>query len=527
MKIKTVVLLIACFSGSAFADNNVTLNKVTLFLKGAELEGESRVSLKKGENQLVLTNIANGTRANSINVGFDDNDVRVLSTSLNKNYIDNKQNDDAKPLLEKLKQLQEKYDNTEIQLQATTEQVTLLRGNHLELLSKGANSNVTELKNMLEFIKTNLITALSEEYKLQKEIDQLKEQILKCQEEITNLEESTKNSTNAINVTVYSNKDITLPIRLSYVTNVAGWSPAYEVRVDDINSPMYLTYKADIYQNSGLDWKDVDFILSTSNPSKGITAPFFLPWYIETVSSKGYKKLAADVVLDDSNRYRSYSNQVNSNVNNVTVNTLGINTIFKVNLPNTIKSNSKNNMLTLQTKEVEAKYQYVALPKLDNGVYLQAKVADWEKLNLLPGKLTVFFAGNYIGESSINTEDLPDTLDIALGHDKNIYVSRDRNVNETSKPSFFGNDITQKYAYTIDVKNAKSLPIDIMVYDQLPVIRDKIISLNDTKYDGAEYDQTTGKLSWQLKLNPSESKTLNLSFKLTYPKDRVDDIIGL
>nr|WP_179854646.1 hypothetical protein [Gilliamella apicola] len=50
MKIQQIAFLIAFASGSVFASNNVTLNKVTLFLQGAELQGQSTVSLAKGES---------------------------------------------------------------------------------------------------------------------------------------------------------------------------------------------------------------------------------------------------------------------------------------------------------------------------------------------------------------------------------------------------------------------------------------------------------------------------------------------
>ncbi|MCO6552917.1 MAG: mucoidy inhibitor MuiA family protein [Gilliamella sp.] len=533
MKIQKLAFLIAFASSSVFANNNVTLNKVTLFLQGAELQGQSTVSLTKGESEILLTGIANGVKANSINVGFgNDANVKVLSTSFNDNYIDNsKENQEIQSLLEELQRLQEKHDTVEIELKAVSEQVTLLQGNRLDLLVKGANDDLNGMQSALDFIKTNLVTVLNEQNKLQKQLDEIDEQILQCQDKIDKQKASAKNTTNAITVKVYSDKDITLPVTLSYVTNKAGWAPIYDVRVADINSPLQLTYKADIYQNTGLDWQNVDFSLSTSNPSEGIIAPDLVPWYIDIYTQKGgllksdgnmsakkstvaLEDADADVYIDDNN-------------DNALINTLDINTRFEVKLPYTIKSNSNNNILTLQNKEVEAKYHYIAIPKLDSNVYLQAQIVDWDRLNLLPGKSTVFFNGNYIGESFITTKDLKETLDISLGKDKNIFIARNRNVNETSKPSLFGNDISQKYAYTIGVKNAKTLPIDIVVYDQLPIIVNKSVSLDDARYDGATYNKETGELIWEFKLNPSENKNLNLSFKLTYPKDKVNDIIGL
>jgi uncharacterized protein (TIGR02231 family) len=528
MKIQKLAFLIAFASSSVFANNNVTLNKVTLFLQGAELQGQSTVSLTKGENEILLTGIADGVKANSINVGFgNDANVKVLSTLLDDSYEgDNKESEDIKPLLNELKQLEQKFDTTEVQLKAVSEQVNLLQGNRLDQLVKNANDNLSEMKNTLDFVKSNLVSILNEQNRLQKEVNQIEEQISQCQDKIDKQKALIKNTTNAIIVKIYSDKDVTLPVTLSYVTNKAGWAPIYDVRVADVSAPLQLTYKADIYQNSGLDWQNVDFNLSTSKPSEGITAPDLKPWYIDMYTEKGgffFSKREKD--YDDISARKSRS--VYANDDNTLTNTLGINTRFEVKLPYTIKSNSKNNILTLQNKEVEAKYHYIAIPKLDNSVYLQAQIIDWDKLNLLPGRSTVFFNGNYVGESFITTKNLKETLDISLGKDKNILISRNRNINETSKPSLFGNDISQKYAYTIDVKNAKTLPIDIVVYDQLPMIANKSVSLDDTKYDGANYNKETGQLVWKFKLNPSENKNLNLSFKLTYPKDKVNDIIGL
>ena len=46
MKIQKTALLIALVSGSIFADNNINLSKMTLFLQDAELQGQAKVSLK-------------------------------------------------------------------------------------------------------------------------------------------------------------------------------------------------------------------------------------------------------------------------------------------------------------------------------------------------------------------------------------------------------------------------------------------------------------------------------------------------
>lgn len=170
MKIRKIAFLVAFISGSAFANNNVVLNKVTLFLQGAELQGQSTISLPKGESEILLTGVANNINPNSINVGFgSESKVMILSTSLKKdielNEHENK-NVLIEPLREQLKQLQEKYNTTNIQYQAVSETIVLLQGNRLDGLIKTA-----EMKDALDFIKTNLVTALNEQSALQTELD--------------------------------------------------------------------------------------------------------------------------------------------------------------------------------------------------------------------------------------------------------------------------------------------------------------------------------------------------------------------
>ncbi|WP_294965375.1 DUF4139 domain-containing protein [uncultured Gilliamella sp.] len=524
MKIRRIAFLAAFISGSTFANNNVTLNKVTLFLKGAELQGQAKVTLAKGKSEIVLTGIANGVNPDSITVGFGtDSNVKILSTSLqNKTEANKPDNSDLQPLLTQLKQLQQKYTTINIQYQAVSETIALLQGNRLEGLIK-----TTDLQEAVNFIKTNLVNALNEQYALQTELDNLKQQIDDCQQKIDQQQAATHSLNNAITVKVYADNDVTLPVMVSYVSTEAGWQPSYDVRVTDINSPLQLTYKANVYQKSGIDWQNVDFSLSTANPSEGITAPILSPWQIDMYNSGKSSFFFSKSEKDYDNMSAKISKSVNPMANNTWINANGIDTRFEIKLPYTIKTNTQDNVLILQDKQVEAKYHYISTPKLDSNVYLQAQITDWDKLSLLPGKSTVFFNGNYIGESFITTNGLKDTLNLSLGRDKNIFIARKRNLNETSKPTFFDDDISQKFAYTIDVKNSKSLPIDLAIYDQLPVIHNKAITLEDVKYDGADFNKETGLLTWKLSLQPNEVKNLNLRFKLTYPQDKENYIIGL
>ena len=525
MKVQKIALLMALVSSSVFADNNITLDKVTLFLQGAELQGQATVSLKKGESEIVLTGIADGIKPDSINVGFDvKSNVKILSVSLDEKHPKlNENSSEINALDQQLLQLQNKLNTTIVQLKAVNEQIELLKGNRLEKLTKIDNDDLAQLKKVMDFIKTNLVVALNEQYQLQQEIEQLTFQITECQTKIDKQKQAQEALVSAVIVKVHAQNDITLPVTLSYITNKAGWKPVYDIQVMDIDSPLQLTYKADIYQNSGIDWQDINFSLSTSQPRESLKSSELWTWHINTLSDEGgffFSKSDYDEKSEKESRSRKPSDEDFPNE-------LGVNTQFEVNLPYTIKTNNQSDLLTIQNKEVKAQYHYVATPKIDNSVYLEAQIVDWDKLNLLPGQSSIFFNGKYIGKSFINTKFAKETLDLYLGKDRNISISRYRDNSETLKPLTMGDDVSQRYAYTIDVKNGKSMPINLVVYDQIPVINNKTIKLDDIEYTGANYDKKTGLVTWNFDLNPNETKKLNLSFKLTYPKDKVNDIMGL
>ena len=68
-----------------------------------------------------------------------------------------------------------------------------------------------------------------------------------------------------------------------------------------------------------------------------------------------------------------------------------LNVIFDIDLPYDVPTNGKAQTAVLKEQEVLADYKFYAVPKLDKDVFLLAKIAGWEKLNLLPGEANIIF----------------------------------------------------------------------------------------------------------------------------------------
>ncbi len=193
---------------------------------------------------------------------------------------------------------------------------------------------------------------------------------------------------------------------------------------------------------------------------------------------------------------------------------------YEIESPYTLPSDGKIYKVDLKKLEVDAEYEYLAIPRLDKAAYLTAKIADWQELNLMEGEVSLYFEGAYLGKSVIDPKQVSDTLSISLGKDKGIVVDR-RKLKEFSKRQFLSNTRTDNRAYELLVRNNKAQPVNIVVKDQLPIPLVKEITVEDTEYREAEVDETTRIVTWKYTLPPGKDKKNVLKYSVKYPKNRI------
>jgi len=194
-----------------------------------------------------------------------------------------------------------------------------------------------------------------------------------------------------------------------------------------------------------------------------------------------------------------------------------VSTEFSIAERYSIPSDPKSISVMIQSIQTDAKYQYYCAPRLDKDVFITAQLVNWEQYNLLEGQANVFFEGTFVGNTFFDTRYLVDTLEVSLGRDKGIKVERNKS-KEYNKRQVAGNDNISYRDWDITVRNAKQQAIDIIIEDQFPVADDsKIVVTQEEKSDG-KLNETTGVVTWALKLEPSATKKLQLKYKVKYPK---------
>ncbi|MDP4228503.1 MAG: mucoidy inhibitor MuiA family protein, partial [Bacteroidota bacterium] len=192
---------------------------------------------------------------------------------------------------------------------------------------------------------------------------------------------------------------------------------------------------------------------------------------------------------------------------------------FDIELPYSIPADGKVYSADIKQMEIPADYEYYCAPKLDKDAFLTAKISNWEEYNLLDGEMNLYFEGTYVGKSVLDVRNVTDTLQISLGRDKNIVVTRTKQ-KEFSKSQFLGNNKTEMRAFTIAVRNKKQQPVNLILEDQFPISTDKDMTVKKTDYSGATIDEQTGKVTWKLTLKSSEEQKVNLGYSVEHPKNK-------
>lgn len=505
-------------------DSKIT--DVTVFLSKAQVTREVRTRLEAGKTNLIVTGLTSQLDPQSIQVTGKGSFV-ILGISHQQNFL----NEFNVP--KSLKNLKDSVETLQRQLTLEQSQKEILNKEEQMLLSNqkigGTNQNLTvaELKAMADFYRSRLGDIVTSRMKQDEKIKKINERIVRLNTQINEQNELYRRNTSEIVVSVSAEAATSADLKVQYVVANAGWSAVYDLRAIDTKKPVQLSYKANVFQRTGEEWKNIKLKLSTSNPNQSGLKPELYSWYLDFYNpivydqrkAKSYAAAPAMRSAEVSDELREEAPEAASLSDYVTTVQTSLNTEFDIALPYTVLSSAKPTLVDIRNYEMKSEYIYSVAPKLDLDAFLIAKATGWEDFNLLPGEANIFFEGTFVGKSFIDPNNIKDTLSVSLGRDKRIVVKREKLKDLTSR-NLIGSTKKESYAWEISMRNTKTEAVKIVVEDQVPVSQNTQIEVSVLDAGGANYNKQTGKLTWELELKPSETRKVTYKFEVKYPKDK-------
>ena len=518
------------------------IDKVTVFLSSAQVFRSGTLSINAGTYELIFEGVSPLINESSIQVNGTGNytilDVkhRIKPVLPTENVIPVKVTKDIKILEDSLTAINFEIDDHTGQSDVLKFEKRLIESNKM---LTGGSDTIPEIKDGFTYIRTQLMDINKKLLEINKALLKLNTKKNKMEVRLNSLKSynsqvnpvKVEEPKNQVVITVFSTATTTGRLEISYLVSDAGWSTSYDIRAEGNDKPLKLVQKANIYQNSGENWNDVNLTLSTITPNMNNIKPFlpaeYLSYYVYRNTYNGnlsknkceqprsvMSETAAGATMDKEDYLPA---QTSANFMQ-TVQTM-TNVEYSIPLIYSIPSDGESHVVAIQNLNLKTEYIYYLTPKIDKQAFLVAKITDFEEYELMPGTASIFFNGSFVGSTSLNTSELSDTIELALGRDRSIIVERKKQKEDT-KNVIIGTNQIKTITYLINLKNNKANSINVILTDQIPVSNDKDIIVKPLITKGADLDETTGLLTWKLKLSSNESKSLKLSYSIESNKNK-------
>ncbi|MBG38859.1 MAG: hypothetical protein CL857_02965 [Cryomorphaceae bacterium] len=526
------------------------LKEATIYTSGVQLRSDLSYNAVKGLNEIIIEGISPSIDPQTIQVSASGK-VIILDSKYGLFYPTNaspNNNSETIQLKNSIRLLNDSIEAIGYELRNLDESIVvykeaknILQSNGLVKNKGKVNDSIQLLKEIIEFyaekmnkINRKVLDLSKQKNKSNKALSKMNQRLNRLNEKLRKLGQAGEKQDPIPRITISLIAESTTngEINLSYLAKNAGWIPLYDIRSKSAEGKIFMNYKAQVHQNTGLDWKNIKLNISTNNPYANKTKPELNPWYISymtyrndlkerenkiyeltTVPSRAIKNMGYSYISEDTEAEAIDANEFTSITHQLTA------AEFKIDLPYNITSNGEKHMVLIQKSALETNFKYYAVPKLDASVYLVAEMLKVDQLQLIPAKANIFFDGSYIGETFIDPTTMNDTLYLSLGKDPNIAISR-KLISSKCKEKTIGDKIEKYLAYSIEIKNMKSTQVEVVIQDQIPITTNEDIVIDKINAGKGKLKQRTGLIEWKTILKPTNQKTYNFEYRIKFDKDK-------
>ncbi|WP_085962791.1 mucoidy inhibitor MuiA family protein [Bradyrhizobium sp. ORS 285] len=330
-------------------------------------------------------------------------------------------------------------------------------------------------------------------------------------------------------------------LRVTYAVRNARWVPLYDARLDtsarDRKPALELVRRAEIQQSTGEDWSDVTLSVSTVRTGRGGSAPELrtvVAQYPAPPAPPAPKPAAVGVsrgVFERTQEFHfgggtTFDDVADKAVEQQTVAEISAyQTAFRLPGRVSIGANDGAKSLRISTATITPDLVIRSVPVIDPTAYLEASFKQAEDAPLLPGKVSIYRDGMFVGTSKLASSGKDETVRLGFGADDKVKVERGVvKRNEGSAGLIVTTAKVDERAFKTTVRNAHDFPVKVAIQDQLPVSENEEITVEmlpaTTPPTSTNVRDRRGVTEWMLDARPGETKEISFAWRIRWPKDK-------
>ncbi len=538
------------------------VSKVTVYSDRARVTREAKVDLKRSPKTWAITKLPGWVDDGSVRVSLQPGDAgRIVDVRVQRTFLarstDAKYREAEARVVEIADQIGALDDMAQI-LQAEAQQIAAIKVFSMEKLPKDAATRDITIQSYAEvvsFITDSLASNAKARRELAKQRRELQPELDKRQRELAELQGLTMLEETTVLVTAAGRGRATL--ELTYMLPGATWEPVHELRAKgaDPRKAQIASY-AVVTQTTGEDWTDVDIAFSTQSSTASNKIPTISALTLgdgasaaRIMNERAQSFNRAKQAFEGQNRLWNKMNAPAFQMGNQGINfdqyydnnfqqmqavqtkaaavfqklsTRGTSAHFPGDGRSTIRMDGSPVRVPIGLTTLDAEQQVVAVPEQSLNAVRTLKMTHAGSLPLLPGRVSLFHDGAFLGMTDLDFVAEGETFSVFLGVADQVKLTRvlDRKHSAIDRKK----TTKMRVKFVITVENLSNQPVTLDLADRIPISQNKSIEVDKIKISGGKEPDNKGLLKWHLTLAPKEKKTFSIGYRVEYPPALVRQI---
>nr|WP_100764644.1 mucoidy inhibitor MuiA family protein [Leptospira ellisii]PJZ94242.1 hypothetical protein CH379_03620 [Leptospira ellisii] len=508
---------------------------VTLYESSAGVLRSGKINLEPGVNELLIRNLPVQLKDESLVASVDLAGSSVVGSSTwieTGAIIHNAEALDLQKQIRVVEKEIEGYESKDSNLRNLKKILTDTRLKLADMISRNLfyKKNESESKKWFQSILNNrnaIQAALGSSKEVHRSIKDLHKKLSELKDKlevILSLSEKSSRMTKVL-VSFTGSEKQEAKLNLTYQTGGVSWRPFYSVRMEG-REKIDFEYLAEIVQESGEDWNNINLLLSTSSPDVSGRRP-------RLTSQRLYdqkKQTDKDGLIAVQNQ--SAANEIGNSVEvespeaNVDPNPgkseeSGSGFLFRYSKPVTLPSRKESKKLSLSSFKTEGTFSALYVPNLKRYPLIRGSFKNLSGFPILPGEAAVFRQAGMVGTSNFGYISPGEKAEISFGSENEIRAVYRKESNQTKEGLLSGTKVIEK-SIRVELENFGKESRTLSFQESIPVsgVETVRISVDPGTTPGySEVRKDSGILEWKVELPPNRKQEIKLKYKVSFPAE--------
>jgi uncharacterized protein (TIGR02231 family) len=503
------LLVLISFVLSFSSASHAAVKEVTIFPNSARVMETAKVHPQCGSNEKCRAIITLPPQADpeSLIVALPANS-RIKIDDIQTKAVTRQDEAQISELRKQISKVKSARKDLQAKLQALDVQLQFW-----QMQTKAKTKNVADADNLAAAIGRNVKKSNQEKFIIETEIEKIDKQLKELQDSLNQAAGSKETAWEAtLTFSGHSQNEIVLSY--NYNLGGCGWLPLYRIEALPAENKVSFSWEAQLWQSSGVDWRQVQIYLATLQPAVNVIPPDLPDWIIKQRPQRIYKSLRKEnIMAEASMEKRSAAAEENQDtaIEETVKTTYSVWSIGKKDIPAGLRQRLK-----IKDENWPADFLFLARPSLDKQAFVRAQVKLANSLEIPSGEALFLIDGAVLGKRNFSFAGAEGLL--YFGTSPLISVTSSTLADKAGAKTVFQNKQTQLWQWLIEAKNSSGNNIKLRIEEPVPQARDERIRLI-FKQNPEPLEKDHSKFIWVIEVPARQKVTIQSTIELEAPKD--------